>query len=200
MRSDFNLLDAFRFFDVNGKGYITKTELKNGFENFEIYPKSNEVYLIMRKFDRDNDGLLRFADFCEMITPKQTEYSQILNNRIPSYINKALLNETFTFETRHLLRKVLNYLINNEVFSEDLRQKLAKRPLFDSYDAFQALDKEGLGYFSLNEFRDLLAEHGIFPTNKDLINLMKRYDKNQDGKVTYSEFVQELTPKSPQKI
>jgi len=136
MRSDFNLLDAFRFFDVNGKGYITKTELKNGFENFEIYPKSNEVYLIMRKFDRDNDGLLRFADFCEMITPKQTEYSQILNNRIPSYINKALLNETFTFETRHLLRKVLNYLINNEVFSEDLRQKLAKRPLFDSYDAF----------------------------------------------------------------
>jgi Ca2+-binding EF-hand superfamily protein len=99
-----------------------------------------------------------------------------------------------------LLRKVLNASVNNEVYSEEVRQKLAKRPLFDCYDAFKALDKDNNGYISINEFRDLLAEHGQFPANKDLLNLMKRYDKNHDGKVSYSEFVQELTPKSPQKI
>jgi Ca2+-binding EF-hand superfamily protein len=94
----------------------------------------------------------------------------------------------------------LNYVINNEVYSEELRQKLSKRPLFDTYEAFKALDQNNNGFISINEFRDLLAEHGVFPTNKDLLNLMKRYDKNQDGKVTYSEFINELTPKSPQKI
>ena len=59
LRSDFNLLDAFRFFDQQGKGYVTKTELKDGFNYFEIYPTNSEAYLIMRKYDRDNDGLLR---------------------------------------------------------------------------------------------------------------------------------------------
>jgi len=200
MRSDFNLLDAFRFFDIHGKGYITKSELKEGYNQFDIYPTNNELYLVMRKFDKDNDGLLRFADFCEFFSPKQTEYASILNNRIPSYSSKKNLSDTFSSESKHLIRKVLNYIVNNEVYSEEVRQKLARRPLFDIYEAFKALDKDNLGYISINEFRDLLAEHGSFPSNKDLLNLMKRYDRNQDGKVTYSEFVQELTPKSPQKI
>jgi len=35
-------------------------------------------------------------------------------------------------------------------------------------------------------------------TNKnELVGLMKRYDKNMDGKVSYSEFINEMTPKSP---
>lgn len=59
LRGDFNLLDAFRFFDQTGKGYVTKTELKEGFNHFEIFPTNSESYLIMRKYDRDNDGLLR---------------------------------------------------------------------------------------------------------------------------------------------
>jgi Ca2+-binding EF-hand superfamily protein len=42
-----------------------------------------------------------------------------------------------------------------------------------------------------------LNEHGIFVTNQDLVALISRYDKNQDGKVSYGEFLSELTPKSP---
>jgi len=43
-------------------------------------------------------------------------------------------------------------------------------------------------------------DHGIYVSNKDVLNLVERFDKNQDGKVTYSEFVSEITPKSPTKI
>ena len=199
LKSDFNLLDAFRFFDVDGRGAITKTELKEGFNQFDVFPTNDEAYLVMRKFDKDNDGLIRYADFCDMLTPKQIEYASILNDRIPSYVDRRRLSEIFGADTRYLLRKVLNQIINNEVASEALRQKLERRPLFDVYEAFKALDKNDNGYISMDEFRELLIDHGIYASNSELLNLMRRYDKNQDGKISYSEFVQELTPKSPQK-
>lgn len=52
-------MDAFRFFDTKGRGYIEKNELKEGFNKFDIFPTSNETYLIMTKYDKDNDGLIR---------------------------------------------------------------------------------------------------------------------------------------------
>jgi len=199
LRSDFNLLDAFRFFDVEARGSITKTELKEGLNCFDIFPTSNDVYLLMRKFDTDNDGLLKYAEFCEIFTPKQLEYASILSDRVPSYLDSTKLNLIFSGETRHLMRRVLDMTNSNEALSEDLRQKLSKRPLFNIYEAFKTLDKRDTGYVDAGEFRDLLIDHGVYASQKELFNLMKRYDHNQDGKVSYYDFVQEMTPKSPQK-
>lgn len=49
----------------------------------------------------------------------------------------------------------------------------------------------------MEEFREVLNEYAIFATTNDLVNLVKRYDKNADGKISYSEFLNEMTPKSP---
>ena len=53
---------------------------------------------------------------------------------------------------------------------------------------------------TLDEFKELLLDHGVYTSSNELLNLMKRFDKNQDGKVSYSEFVNEITPKSPTKL
>jgi len=200
LKSDFNLLDAFRFFDLKGKGYITRGEVEDGMKEFGVYPTSSELYLIMRKYDTDNDSLLKYTDFCEMVTPKSPEYASILTKRIPTYADTDNLDLIFGWDTKKSFGKLLNMTIQNEVNSEALRQKLNRRPLFNIYEAFKALDKNDLGFFSIDEFKELLLDHGIYATSKDLLNLVQRYDKNQDGKVTYSEFVQEMTPKSPTKI
>ena len=52
----------------------------------------------------------------------------------------------------------------------------------------------------MNEFRWFLREYGITTTGKDLLALMSRYDRNNDGKVTFSEFHNEVEPHSPVKI
>jgi len=94
----------------------------------------------------------------------------------------------------------MTQIISNEVTSEAIRQKLNRRPLFNVYEAFKALDKADIGAFSIEEFKVLLLDHGIYATSKDVLNLVERFDKNHDGKVTYSEFVSEITPKSPTRI
>jgi len=51
----------------------------------------------------------------------------------------------------------------------------------------------------MEEFREILDDYGIFATQRDVLNLMKRYDKGHRGKISYSDFVQETAPKSPSK-
>ena len=59
VKTDFNLMDAFRFFDSNGKGFITSSELNESLQSFDIFSNPTEIYLIMRKYDADGDGLFR---------------------------------------------------------------------------------------------------------------------------------------------
>ena len=59
LKNDFNTFDAFRFFDISGKGYITKSEFKESLCQFNIFPTGSELFLIMKKYDMDGDSLIK---------------------------------------------------------------------------------------------------------------------------------------------
>jgi Ca2+-binding EF-hand superfamily protein len=197
LQEDFNLFDAFRFFDLTEKGFITRLELRESINDFEVFPSTNELGLIMKKYNKDDDGLLKYSEFCEILKPKDAGYASILTGRKPSYVEREELSDLFSRYTIELVRKVLNKIIENEYHSEQLRQKLARRPQFDAFDAFETLDKNKNGSITKYEFKEFLAEHGFYATTKELQTLMSRYDRNEDGKVSYTEFVKEIRPKSP---
>ena len=44
-----------------------------------------------------------------------------------------------------------------------------------------------------------MDREGVFVTEKDVAYLVARFDKDEDLKVSYVEFVQEMTPKSKKK-
>jgi len=90
LKSDFNLLDFFRTFDVVSRGTVSAKEFEAGLIKYGIYPNKDELTLLFKKIDIDNDGLLRFSDFAETFTPKQKEYANLLHNRTPSTIEVAL--------------------------------------------------------------------------------------------------------------
>jgi Ca2+-binding EF-hand superfamily protein len=41
----------------------------------------------------------------------------------------------------------------------------------------------------------MLSEHGFFATERELNHLMHKFDRDKDLKISYSEFVDEVTPK-----
>lgn len=53
LKTDFNLEDCYRIFDIDGKGYLSIRELEEGYNLFKIYPKNEELELFMRKHDKD---------------------------------------------------------------------------------------------------------------------------------------------------
>lgn len=99
--------------------------------------------------------------------------------------------------TRSDFTKVLSLTVDVENHVERIRQKHSVRPLFNRTDAFDAINRLGLSHITRSDFDQLLQRHRFFATNKELDALMDRFDKNKDGKVSYSEFVDEITPHSP---
>ncbi len=56
LRPDFNLLDMFRWLDQMGKGLITSLEIRRFLIKQGFTPRKEELYLLMKKYDYDNDG------------------------------------------------------------------------------------------------------------------------------------------------
>lgn len=56
MRKDFNFFDAFRMFDLKGKGNITVGEIEATFAELGIKATKQNIYLLVKRFDVDGDG------------------------------------------------------------------------------------------------------------------------------------------------
>lgn len=63
-------------------------------------------------------------------------------------------------------------------------------------DAFDLLDRNLFGALSPADITDSLAASGIYTVSEDVFLFVKRYDRNHDGRLNYSEFQDALMPKS----
>lgn len=43
LRTDFNLIDAFRIFDQQGKGWVTSAEIKESLSMFNVFPQPDDI-------------------------------------------------------------------------------------------------------------------------------------------------------------
>ena len=197
--SDFNLLDSFQMFDINDIGYVGEYDLEDTLVELGIRPTREEISLLFNHYSSLNNRRLTYSEFSKLFTPKELEYSRILSNRTAFNVPRAERRRVFCADTLYKVTKVLRLHLENETAAESLRQRLARRPSFSMHDAFQAVDKDRNGYITFGEFQGLLEQNGIFATAKDVESLMDRYDKDKDGRVSYSEFLDEVTPKSPKK-
>lgn len=198
-RPDFNLVDGFRILDEHDKGYISVLELEDVLRSLGIICIKDEPNLLVKHYSSQNDLRLRYYDFTTMFKPKDEEIARLLLNRTPY---RGTLRDPFDIFTRETIEKfktVVRLHIENESIAESIRQKLDRRPYFNLYEAFKAVDRDQNGFITLDEFSAILTSHGFFASSKDLQSLMERYDKDRDGRVSYSEFVSEVTPKSPRK-
>jgi hypothetical protein len=103
----------------------------------------------------------------------------------------------FSSYTRELLWKTLRVHFNVEASAENLRRRLLRRPGFSASDAFAAVDSDRNGFITRDEFRGILREYGFYQTETEIAWLLERYDRDRDGRISYSEFVEEILPKSP---
>jgi Ca2+-binding EF-hand superfamily protein len=197
LRPDFTLTDCFRLFDRFDRGVIAASELEDALEIVGIRPIRDEVYLLVRRYAALGDSQLRYSDFIDMMSPRDQEYRRILSNRTGLRLSDP--RSAFNTETIDRLSRVIRLLLDSETSAERVRQRLGSLPRFNYMDAFQTLDQSGDGYITPDEFQGVLRASGFRASRNDLQALMERYDKNRDGKVSYSEFVAEVSPKSPRK-
>ena len=192
---EFNLIDGFRTFDSEDKGYITLSEFRAGLREMSIIPGYEEMAMLFNRYDRDQDGRLKYSDYCDMVSPKNHQYNKLLSNRLPS---RPIV---YAPKTRVLYTALLETSMDVERQGQQLRRRLDKDPYFSAYDAFRCADVSGKGYVSLNavsdpstsQLQDFLRQNKVYATEAELYGLFDRYDQNKDGRITLSEVRPQLS-------
>jgi len=57
LRSDFNLPDAFRVFEVDKRGYVNDIDLKYGANFLDVFPTADEITLTFRRYTNKGEVL-----------------------------------------------------------------------------------------------------------------------------------------------
>lgn len=132
-----------------------------------------------------------------MLTPNDESYAELLKKRRPTYAEQKELSQIISAETKDTLRRTLQALLVNELYSENLRQQLSRKSLDKVWNAFKTANKGQRETVSLDEFKDLLSKHGVSSSTKELASIVGKFDKTGCGQITYEEFAEGMKPKSP---
>jgi len=198
LKPDFNLLDAFKIFDTRGTGNVSVQDIVQALkENMNFHEFTHDdVFLLFRRHDSNCDGKLNFQEFSNCMLPVSKEYAALLTDRPDFYMSRGVpTSQFFNFETRNQLRQLFAALFKCERSCEALRVSLRQRPYFNIKQAFSFMDTDMDGYLNLEDFRDFLANNGFYATERELLGIMHKCDRNNNGRITFSEFVDEFQPK-----
>jgi hypothetical protein len=83
LKTDFNLIDAFRIFDRNGLGVATTYDFKAGLAELGLQISESDLMLFMKRFDKDGDNKLRYSEFCDAFLPADTFHGSLLAKKAP---------------------------------------------------------------------------------------------------------------------
>lgn len=125
LKSDFNLTDAFKIFDVNYCGHICATELREGLAAIGVFPTSEELDLFITRYDTSGDRRLTMREFSDAFLALDAYYARMVecrgsNHRYPLYRR----DDCYQPDTQLEFRAVWRTHFRSEVAAESTRQKL----------------------------------------------------------------------------
>jgi hypothetical protein len=174
--------------------------LRDGLAAIGVYPSTSDMELYIKRYDRFGERKIRFSEFSDSFTPSTDAYASSslarrrTNPHVPSRFSAR--DDCFEAGTRVEFRAAWNTHFKVEAMCEGIRQRIRTLPCFDLYSAFLTCDLYHDGVISKDELRRLIDSRGFYVTETDAKHLVDKMDRDRDGVVSYSEFREELEPKS----
>jgi Ca2+-binding EF-hand superfamily protein len=196
---DFNMFDAFRIFDVDGKGSISAKEFFYGLSDIGVNSQMEDVELFFARYNKKRNGRLDFGEFADALDSSDDYLKVALARRSSSHrhLNIYRKDDLFYPETANSFKELLMTHLRVEASAESMRQHLAKNPYFDLNTAYDLADYARRGAVTKDELRMILERRGCFISDQEARSVARKFDFNNDGIITFSEFVDEVRPKSP---
>ena len=191
LKSDFNCEDAFRIFEKEGRGYITKEDLKFGFNSLGLSFNDIDINLIMKRFDLKKKNNINFQEFFDMLVPFYSEYRNIVELRLPLSNCPYRAFNVFAVDTLIYLKKVFMSIIDFENKVNNMRKNLYGLSLKID-EIFELFDVRNFGYFTFEDYILYLKKYGLIEENLKVDLLFIRLDKNRNGKIEKHETFDEI--------
>jgi Ca2+-binding EF-hand superfamily protein len=159
--------DLFRKYDQDGNCFLDKDEFKSLMEDLQRrldFPQ-DEVLRFLAEADMNSDGMIEYEEFIPLAL-------QI----IQGLYAKKRLQQHMDDVTQH---------------AEDLLvHGMSREELTDLVESiFRRMDEDGSGTLNKSEFVAALTSMELGLTRREINTIMFRVDQDQDGNISYGEFV-----------
>lgn len=163
-----------------------------------FFPTSDEVDLFVKRYDSNKDGRLSFAEFSDAFLSSDSYYSHMLNRRPSNHRHPIYRrDDCYYADTQVEFRNMWRVHFKVEAAAEAVRQRLQRNPGFNVYEAFNSLDLKDDGRVDACELKRIIESRGFYITCKEAESALDKFDKHKLGSVSYTEFREEIMPKSP---
>jgi Ca2+-binding EF-hand superfamily protein len=157
------------------------------FHALNIVCDEKHIKLIFIRADVDQDGLLNMREFGEVFCPFNPEMRDSVARR--KDVGYSSVHDYSALIKKNIDASLLA-LISYERETDETREVTQHKV----YSLFNLLDGQNKGSVVLADIAYSFGEHGIAADEREIINLMRSFDGNQDGKLTLLEFTYQLSP------
>merc|ERR1711998_309518 len=163
--------DTFRRFDRDHSGSLNMAEVRDVLNKFHFVVTDQELITIMRKFDPNGDGSIRYDEFCASVL--EDDYKQVeasTGGQILHGANSYTIADRQEHEQQEQAQRQerLNELL--AAFREQLfpyRDQI--QPMFAEFDA------QGDGHCEVERFRQMLEAMGVEVDESDMGLLLESF-------------------------
>lgn len=162
------VLKLFVDADEDKSGYLDRIEFSNVLRNAELHLSEPQIRRILSEADDNDDNLIEYREF----VPVMVDILQGIRADIESQAMKE--------EAEVLVRDAVDVLLRG-MGKKDLETLMLK--------VFSKSDVDRNGTLDRKEFKNCLKSAHLGLTRKDINLIMSSVDLNQDGVISYAEFI-----------
>jgi len=178
---------AFRDMDVNKDGSIGAEELAHVFAKLNIQVDWGTVMKLMNQFDSDNNGKISYDEFMEHFAPG-------IQGKEEGGVGISLQQRHEALKTKQQsTRKMAIPTMSLESLESLLKTKLSEQYL-QVRKAFRDMDVNKDGCVDAQELAFVMNKFNIPVEESQCIAIFKRLDSDNNGKMSYDEFMEHFAP------
>ena len=91
----------------------------------KIFNNREVEELIMKRFDRDRDGVLTYTDICDVFRPRDMDLAREFGQRMPMELQTSSM---ISAKASRLIKKLFTAFVKVETHIENMKKHLIKRP------------------------------------------------------------------------
>jgi len=175
----FNSYQLFRFL-ANGKDFLTAADLMVFLQENNFVITRPDAQSLLARYSKNST--LSYQDFFVNLELPSLAVDSSSSSRGDLGAHKVLL--------AHKMKTEVETNRNSTVLKELLAEEVGS----NFYSAFRQADVKRSGYLTVDDMARILGKFSITLTDAELDCLLRKYDSNRDGRVSYLEFLTQLMP------
>ena len=177
-QNNFSIENIFNSLDNGQKGYLTLGDFLKFLSYHSIPAEEKYIRQFIHFYDKDNDFALNLDEFTQVISNDEING----NKRDENNDNKQLDDQIVSIFCDILIQEI-------ELCKkcEENSRKCFESRHFTIYEGFVEITEDD-GYVTMENLLKFFEENGIKLDENNIQAIIKRLDKDNDGKISYVEF------------